>query len=113
MFGIVSSQYVGGLEVNLPFNLDHRSRIDIRRIRDQLASHVGASENAEEADHAGRTDAAGTAWASLLTSQPNRPAPPLLRAMKIATSNINNINRRLPNLLEWLRAAQPDVVCLR
>jgi exodeoxyribonuclease III len=34
-------------------------------------------------------------------------------AMKIATFNINNINKRLPNLLVWLRAAKPDVVCLQ
>jgi exodeoxyribonuclease-3 len=33
--------------------------------------------------------------------------------MKIATFNINNINKRLPNLLAWLRAASPDVVCLQ
>jgi exodeoxyribonuclease III len=33
--------------------------------------------------------------------------------MKIATFNINNVNRRLPNLLEWLRASEPDVVCLQ
>src|SRR5690349_8951932 len=33
--------------------------------------------------------------------------------MKIATFNINNINRRLPNLLAWLAAAKPDVVCLQ
>jgi exodeoxyribonuclease III len=33
--------------------------------------------------------------------------------MKIATFNINNVVRRLPNLLEWLRAAGPDVVCLQ
>jgi exodeoxyribonuclease-3 len=33
--------------------------------------------------------------------------------MKIATFNINNVNRRLPNLLRWLRAAAPDVVCLQ
>jgi exodeoxyribonuclease-3 len=33
--------------------------------------------------------------------------------MKIATFNINNINRRLPNLLQWLSAAKPDVVCLQ
>ncbi len=33
--------------------------------------------------------------------------------MKIATFNINNINKRLPNLLDWLRAARPDVVCLQ
>ena len=35
------------------------------------------------------------------------------RAVKIATFNINNINRRLPNLLAWLKAAKPDVVCLQ
>jgi len=33
--------------------------------------------------------------------------------MKVATFNINNVNRRLPNLLAWLEAAQPDVVCLQ
>ena len=33
--------------------------------------------------------------------------------MKIATFNINNINRRLPNLLRWLRAAKPDAVALQ
>ncbi|HEY8696659.1 MAG TPA: exodeoxyribonuclease III [Rhizomicrobium sp.] len=33
--------------------------------------------------------------------------------MKIATFNINNVNKRLANLLEWLRGAKPDVVCLQ
>ena len=33
--------------------------------------------------------------------------------MKIATYNINNVNRRLPNLLAWLKRARPDVVCLQ
>jgi exodeoxyribonuclease III len=33
--------------------------------------------------------------------------------VKIATFNINNINRRLPNLLRWLGAAKPDIVCLQ
>jgi exodeoxyribonuclease-3 len=33
--------------------------------------------------------------------------------MKIATFNINNINKRLSNLLEWLKAAKPDVVSLQ
>jgi exodeoxyribonuclease-3 len=33
--------------------------------------------------------------------------------MKIATFNINNVNRRLPNLLRWLRTAKPDVVSLQ
>jgi hypothetical protein len=31
--------------------------------------------------------------------------------VKIATFNINGIERRLPNLLAWLRAAAPDVAC--
>ena len=33
--------------------------------------------------------------------------------MIIATFNINGINRRLPNLLGWLEARKPDVVCLQ
>ena len=33
--------------------------------------------------------------------------------MKIATFNVNNINRRLPNLLQWLKAAKPHIVCLQ
>ena len=33
--------------------------------------------------------------------------------MKIATFNINNVNKRLANLLGWLRRARPDVVCLQ
>ena len=33
--------------------------------------------------------------------------------MKIATYNINNVVRRLPNLLHWLEASEPDVVCLQ
>src|SRR5262249_16270707 len=33
--------------------------------------------------------------------------------MKLATFNINNVNRRLPNLLSWLKEAKPNVVCLQ
>ena len=33
--------------------------------------------------------------------------------MKIASFNINDINRRLTNLLNWLREAEPDTVCLQ
>lgn len=33
--------------------------------------------------------------------------------MKIATFNINNVNKRLPNLLAWLKRMRPDVVCLQ
>ncbi|MFL6451353.1 MAG: exodeoxyribonuclease III [Bryobacteraceae bacterium] len=33
--------------------------------------------------------------------------------MKIASFNINNINKRLENLLGWLTRSKPDVVCLQ
>ena len=33
--------------------------------------------------------------------------------MKIATYNINGIKARLPALLDWLKEAEPDVVCLQ
>jgi exodeoxyribonuclease-3 len=33
--------------------------------------------------------------------------------VKIATFNINNINKRLENLLAWLAKTEPDVVCLQ
>jgi exodeoxyribonuclease-3 len=35
------------------------------------------------------------------------------RIFKIATFNINNINSRLDNLLEWLDESKPDIVCLQ
>ncbi|MCX7629745.1 MAG: exodeoxyribonuclease III [Geminicoccaceae bacterium] len=31
----------------------------------------------------------------------------------VATFNVNSIKARLPNLLDWLAAARPDVVCLQ
>ena len=33
--------------------------------------------------------------------------------MRIATFNVNNIRRRLPNLLDWMRETSPDVVCVQ
>jgi len=33
--------------------------------------------------------------------------------VRIATFNINNVNKRLANLIDWLTVAQPDVVCLQ
>src|SRR6266567_3956678 len=33
--------------------------------------------------------------------------------LKIVTFNINNINKRLDNLVAWLGKTEPDVVCLR
>jgi exodeoxyribonuclease III len=48
---------------------------------------------------------------------PDRKPAPRRRAarqtVKIATFNINNVNRRLPNLLAWLGSAKPAVVCLQ
>jgi exodeoxyribonuclease III len=40
-------------------------------------------------------------------SDSNRPT------VKIATFNINNVNKRLPNLLDWLERARPDIACLQ
>ena len=36
-----------------------------------------------------------------------------LKTIKVATFNINNVRRRLPNLLAWLKTAKPDIVCLQ
>src|SRR3954453_22105655 len=33
--------------------------------------------------------------------------------MKIATWNINSVRRRLPLVVEWLRANRPDVLCMQ
>jgi exodeoxyribonuclease-3 len=33
--------------------------------------------------------------------------------MKIATFNVNNINKRLTNVLDWLDKARPDVACIQ
>lgn len=33
--------------------------------------------------------------------------------MQIATYNVNSLNARLPNVLEWLNEAAPDVVCFQ
>jgi exodeoxyribonuclease III len=33
--------------------------------------------------------------------------------VRIATFNINNINKRLANLLDWTAANEPDVICLQ
>jgi exodeoxyribonuclease-3 len=33
--------------------------------------------------------------------------------LKVATYNVNGINGRLPVLLQWLKEAKPDVVCLQ
>ena len=42
--------------------------------------------------------------------RPDRPTRALTR---IATFNVNGVNRRLDNLLAWLDTAAPDIVCLQ
>src|SRR6476661_5162048 len=56
---------------------------------------------------------ASTRAARQRPSRPPRHRPDISSGMKIATFNINNINRRLPNLLRWLRAAKPEIVALQ
>lgn len=36
-----------------------------------------------------------------------------MKALKIATFNVNGIRARLPNLLAWLERERPDIVCLQ
>src|SRR5258706_12266657 len=43
----------------------------------------------------------------------NSGAPFERDLVRVATFNINNINRRLDNLLSWLAKAEPDVVSLQ
>ena len=37
----------------------------------------------------------------------------MMKAMKVATYNVNGINGRLPVLLRWLEESKPDVACLQ
>ena len=66
---------------------------------------------------------AGRALTKVLRSPRQRVSPDQTRiqlvlplfvwAMKIATFNVNNVNKRLANLIEWLGTARPDVACLQ
>src|SRR5690348_13890489 len=42
-----------------------------------------------------------------------RPRSRRSATLKIATFNINNVRKRLPNLFAWLRHSKPDIVCLQ
>src|SRR4051794_40321882 len=52
-------------------------------------------------------------WLNVLHAYTGAPFPLKISILKIATFNINNINKRLDNLLAWLAKAQPEVVCLQ
>jgi exodeoxyribonuclease III len=67
-----------------------------------------------------RVRSSATAGTTAVTAPPrNVPAraqavgrgPP--RILKIATFNVNNVNRRLATLLAWAGRSKPDVVCLQ
>lgn len=45
--------------------------------------------------------------------KPAKTSPKKPALLKLATFNLNNINKRLPNLLAWVKKAAPDVVCLQ
>ena len=46
-------------------------------------------------------------------SAARQPADTPANTLKIATFNINNVRKRLPNLLDWLVSAKPHIVCLQ
>jgi exodeoxyribonuclease III len=48
-----------------------------------------------------------------VTRAPRKQAAIAPRTLRIATFNINNINRRLDNLRAWLTTEAPDIVCLQ
>jgi exodeoxyribonuclease III len=80
-------------------------------IRDQKATWGRAARLASEwgLDRlAARLDGLGQE-----TRPRTRPRAPARTPLRIATFNINNVNRRLPNLLAWLAKEKPDVACLQ
>lgn len=61
-----------------------------------------------------RVRAAGyTSPHGCLNYNPREQIPAILKAMKIATYNVNGINGRLPVLLQWLNDSRPDIACLQ
>src|SRR4029077_1494533 len=62
------------------------------------------------------TELAGPGTSAVATRAASTPAirkRGSRQVLKIATFNINNVNRRLPKLLGWLGGAKPAVVCLQ
>lgn len=52
-------------------------------------------------------------WAEPLPCREGEFVATRVCEMKIATFNINNVNKRLANLVGWLQEARPDVTCLQ
>jgi exodeoxyribonuclease-3 len=55
----------------------------------------------------------GASIAVLMAMSARRPRPQRRERLAVATYNINNVRRRLGNLLSWLARAEPDIVCLQ
>ena len=90
-------------------------------LHDQTPTWNTAAELAREWDLdrlARRLDGDHDAGEQIGSCRPHCQSRPVGRRaseqmLKIATFNINNVNRRLPNLLGWLHGSQPNVVCLQ
>ena len=48
-----------------------------------------------------------------MSRPPRRAGSRRATTTTVATFNVNDVNKRLPNLLAWLAQAKPDVVCLQ
>lgn len=57
-----------------------------------------------------RQDPGGLIWSSTEAPSTLLQVKP---AMKIATWNVNSLKARLPHVLDWLKSAAPDVLCLQ
>lgn len=52
-------------------------------------------------------------WTPLATPRPPPSKTPVAFSVKLSTWNVNSLNVRLPHVLDWLTAHQPDVLCLQ
>jgi exodeoxyribonuclease-3 len=75
--------------------------ITIKRLRGSNYIPASSSKRALPTPH--------SQWGARVRTEWSREAGTL----KIATFNINNVNKRLHNLVAWLARAEPDVVCLQ
>ncbi len=83
-----------------------------------LADQVPTWERAANLGREWQLDRLARRFDELAAESRPRPARPVRRpspeqVLKIATFNVNNVNRRLPNLLDWLASSRPHVVCLQ
>src|SRR2546429_5966180 len=61
----------------------------------------------------GRRPGPTAPWIPAFAGMTRRGGCPKRSAVKIATWNVNSVKVRLPHLLDYLKSAQPDVLCLQ